>query len=154
MIKDTFYNRSRIGQKGEMEFKNWLVNERKIPTGNIKDVRKDPFWQSLDIDFLVKSLTGDLLKVEVKTSNTAHLTGYLVWDFTKNSGAVGKLERSQADVVFWYFPVTGEKYIMKLPLTREYIHNANHLELKQMYDSQVYLLDIDKLIEEKLLTKI
>lgn len=153
MVADTFYNRNRIGSEGEMYFKKYLT-DRGIPLSYIRDVRKDAFFQKGDIDFLVYNMDGELWKMEIKTDNRLHETGCILWEVKKDSGNTGRLERCQADYVFYYSPVTHQRFLLNLPRTREYVHKMHNLETMHVEKSDVYKLDIKDLTERKLLVEV
>ena len=148
MVARTFNNQLRIGSEGERMFIRYLIDERGVPTGYIKDVRKDKTYQALDVDFIVKTKRGKQIKVEVKTNNYTHETGKMPWEMAKRSGAKGLHERSAADYMFYYLPATGDKYLIDLPRARECVHKMHNLELRTIHDGNLYFVPIQTLIDE------
>ena len=102
----------KIGEIGEKECFWHLLNSKK--TKQVIDVRYDPFFQALDVDFLQLDNNNHVNKIEVKTDRKGHETGNLFYE-TETTTNEGCLKRSQADYVYYYLPETKETWVILLP---------------------------------------
>lgn len=108
----------KTGEIGEKECYWQLVNSKK--TKQVIDVRYDPFFQALDVDFLQLDNNNHVNKIEVKTDTIGHRTGNLFYE-TESTGNEGCLKRSQADYVYYYLPETGETWVVLLPRLKTWL---------------------------------
>ena len=116
----------------------------------VLDVRKDPYFQELDIDFLAEKHSGIILKYEVKTDRQAHRTGNIVFEKT-TSGNIGCLEKSHADYILYYLSETKIMYGFWLDDIRRYIKEKNP-KIINMGDAETgYLLSIFMLKNKNIL---
>lgn len=107
----------------------------------VLDVRKDPYFQELDIDFLAKKHSGIIIKYEVKTDRQAHKTGNIVFEKT-TSGNIGCLEKSHADYILYYLSETKTMYGFWLDDIRRYIKETNPKIINMGDAATGYLLSI------------
>lgn len=97
-------------------------------TKSVIDVRKDKWFQKIDIDFLWASQNGSIVKIEVKTDRKAHETGNFVFELSSN-GNKGCLARSRADYVYYYVEGNDTMYVIFMSPLRDYI-NAHGKDFK------------------------
>ena len=117
------------------------------------DVRKDIYFQDLDIDFLAEKHSGVVIKYEVKTDRLAHKTGNLVYEET-TSGNIGCLAKSHADYILYYLSQSNELYGFWLIDMRNYIKETQP-ELVEMGDNaEGYLLKIKDLTSKDIIRKV
>lgn len=97
-----------IGKNGEEETLKILNNLPKINT--ILDVRNDKLFQDLDIDFLIKDIKNNILKIEVKTDTQADYTNNLFYETISNIkyNTIGCFKKTKSDIIFYYI-VNGNK---------------------------------------------
>lgn len=122
-------------------------------TKSILDVRKDPYFQNLDIDFLVEKYSGIVIKYEVKTDRQAHKTGNIVFEKT-TSGNIGCLEKSHADYILYYLSETQAMYGFWLSAIRKYIKTTKPRIIEMGDAATGFLLKIAELEQKKLMTRI
>lgn len=122
-------------------------------TKSILDVRKDPYFQNLDIDFLVEKYSGIVIKYEVKTDRQAHKTGNIAFEKT-TSGNIGCLEKSHADYILYYLSETQIMYGFWLSAIRKYIRTIKPRIIEMGDAATGYLLKITELEQKKLITRI
>ena len=119
----------------------------------VLDVRKDPYFQNLDIDFLAEKHSGIVIKYEVKTDRQAHKTGNIVFEKT-TSGNIGCLEKSNADYILYYLSETKVMYGFWLSDIKNYIQTI-HPKVINMGDAATgYLLNISNLENKSLIKKV
>lgn len=116
----------------------------------VLDVRKDPYFQELDIDFLAEKHSGIILKYEVKTDRQAHRTGNIVFEKT-TSGNIGCLEKSHADYILYYLSETKIMYGFWLDDIRRYIKETNPKIINMGDAATGYLLSIFMLKNKNIL---
>lgn len=116
----------------------------------VLDVRKDPYFQELDIDFLAEKHSGIILKYEVKTDRQAHKTGNIVFEKT-TSGNIGCLEKSHADYILYYLSETKIMYGFWLDDIRRYIKETNPKIINMGDAATGYLLSIFMLKNKNIL---
>ena len=116
----------------------------------VLDVRKDPYFQELDIDFLAEKHSGIILKYEVKTDRQAHKTGNIVFEKT-TSGNIGCLEKSHADYILYYLSETKIMYGFWLDDIRQYIKETNPKIINMGDAATGYLLSIFMLKNKNIL---
>lgn len=142
-MRGNFYKDIEDGKKGEEVAYSLLKNSSQNKT--VMDVRNDPYFQELDIDFLAEKHSGIIIKYEVKTDRKAHESGNLVYEKT-TSGNIGCLEKSHADFILYYLVETNQMYGFWLHDLKAYI-NRNNLKLYPMGDNATgYLIRIPHLI--------
>lgn len=150
-MRGNFKKDLETGEIGEDVAFRILSNS--LQTKSILDVRKDHYFQNLDIDFLVEKYSGIIIKYEVKTDRQAHKTGNIVFEKT-TSGNVGCLEKSHADYILYYLPETQIMYGFWLSDIRKYI-KATKPRVIEMGDAATgYLLNISELEQKGLIAKI
>lgn len=139
------------GEKGEELVLQLLT---KSPQNKaVIDVRKDIYFQDLDIDFLAEKHSGVVIKYEVKTDRLAHKTGNLVYEET-TSGNIGCLAKSHADYILYYLSQSNELYGFWLIDMRNYIKETQP-ELVRMGDNaEGYLLKIKDLTSKEIIRKV
>lgn len=139
------------GEKGEELVLQLLT---KSPQNKaVIDVRKDIYFQDLDIDFLAEKHSGVVIKYEVKTDRLAHKTGNLVYEET-TSGNIGCLAKSHADYILYYLSQSNELYGFWLIDMRNYIKETQP-ELVEMGDNaEGYLLKIKDLTSKDIIRKV
>lgn len=140
-----------VGEIGEQIAFQLLANSPQ--NKRVLDVRKDPYFQNLDIDFLAEKQSGIVIKYEVKTDRQAHKTGNIVFEKT-TSGNTGCLEKSNADYILYYLSEAKIMYGFWLDDIRSYIESSNP-RIVDMGDSATgYLLNISQLESRNLIKKI
>ena len=139
------------GEKGEELVLQLLTKSPQNKT--VIDVRKDIYFQDLDIDFLAEKHSGVVIKYEVKTDRLAHKTGNLVYEET-TSGNIGCLAKSHADYILYYLSQSNELYGFWLIDMRNYIKETQP-ELVEMGDNaEGYLLKIKDLTSKDIIRKV
>lgn len=147
-MRGNFYKDIEDGKKGEEVAYSLLKNSSQNKT--VMDVRNDPYFQDLDIDFLAEKNSGIVIKYEVKTDRKAHETKNLVYEKT-TSGNIGCLEKSHADYILYYLVETDKMYGFWLHDLKAFI-TRNNPKLYSMGDNATgYLLSIPSLIAEGIL---
>lgn len=135
------------------EDKLWLYLLKAEGTRNVLDVRKDPWFQKIDIDFIRETNKGMFHKYEVKTDRQAHETGNFVFE-TKSNSNVGCLARSRADYVYYYLSETGAAYLVIMPELRKYISNNNFKEYVMGDNARGYLIPIADLVRNNIAVEV
>ena len=142
-----------VGKIGEKVAKEILLKSPK--TISVIDCSNDKFFQKLDIDLLVETTDGLVLKYEIKTDTMANITGNLVWEDT-TSGNIGCFEKTRADYMLYYLLETDELFGFWIKSMRKYVHNnKRYLKKVKMGDNATgYLINIEDLISKKLIKEI
>ena len=139
------------GRLGEMVLQEHIrVGDEYI---DIADVRDDFRYRECDIDFLVESRDKQWHRIEVKTDWQAHRTGNLVFE-TKTSGKIGCLEKTKADIIFYFVAESGTGYWIGAQLLKRYAHSGE-FELVKMGDrAEGYLIPLANIVSKKIGRKI
>lgn len=97
--EDTFYNKKRIGDAGELIVTKLLETEGYT----VENVADKPEWRKVDVDLLVYK--DDILtrKIEVKTENAGVYTGNFFVE-TKSNGKQGWIFYTEADYLYVVIP--------------------------------------------------
>lgn len=147
-MRGNFQQDLKIAEEGEEVAYSLLL---KSPQNKaVLDVRKDPYFQELDIDFLAEKHSGIILKYEVKTDRQAHKTGNIVFEKT-TSGNIGCLEKSHADYILYYLSETKIMYGFWLDDIRRYIKETNPKIINMGDAATGYLLSIFMLKNKNIL---
>lgn len=136
----------KFGETGEDVA--WLRLLKSPTTKQVMDVRKDPYFQKIDVDFLQLTKDGVVNKVEVKTDRMAHKTGNFVFE-TKSNGNAGCLQRSEADYVLTVL-ATGETLTVVMDWLNVYISEHNLKEIPMGDNARGYLIPIKDLVAHKI----
>ena len=146
-MENKFNNDLHIGEIGEEKIYNYLTSLEF--TQFVLDVRKDEFFQQLDVDFVHCDKEGNFRKIEVKTDTMAHRTGNLVYEHTSNKhyNTIGCFEKTRADIMFYYLKETNELYTFTMDELRKYVReNSMFLREVNMGDNALgFLIKIDDL---------
>lgn len=141
-----------VGEKGETIAKQFLLSSSH--TRGFADARSDPYFQNLDIDYLVSRDDGKIVKYEVKTDTMAHRTGNIAFEMT-TSGNVGCLAKSHADYILYYLSETNQMYFFNLETMKDYISSHTELEEVKMGDYATgFLLKINELKDRNILKEV
>lgn len=140
-----------FGKQGEAIARTILESSTKVKA--IIDCSDDKFFQNQDIDYLVERTDGRVLKCEVKTDRMAHRTGNIAWEKT-TCGHVGCLEKTSADIVFYYLQENEKMYIFIPSAIKKYIKRTQPNEIKMGDGATGYLLKIRDLLSERLIREI
>jgi len=150
-MRGNFTKDLEAGEVGEKVAFNLLIQSPQNRA--VLDVRKDPYFQNLDIDFLAEKHSGIVIKYEVKTDRQAHKTGNIVFEKT-TSGNIGCLEKSNADYILYYLSETKVMYGFWLTDIKNYIQII-HPKIINMGDAATgYLLNISSLENKNLIKKV
>lgn len=128
----------KFAEIGEKECLWLLTNSKK--TKLVVDVRSDPFFQRLDIDFLQLDINNRVNKIEVKTDRKGHETGNLFFETECNSKE-GCLQRSEADYVYYYLVETKETWVIVLPRLKNWLKMQDFNEVIVDGKTKGYLLN-------------
>lgn len=139
------------GKKGEIVARHILESSQKIRA--VIDCSDDKYFQSKDIDYLAEQTDGRILKCEVKTDRLAHRTGNIAWEKTTCSH-IGCLEKTIADVVFYYLSENQRMYIFAPSPVKRYIARANLNEIRMGDGATGYLLKIQELMNKQLIREV
>lgn len=150
-MRGNFRQDLKIAEEGENIAYSLLL---KSPQNRaVLDVRKDPYFQELDIDFLAEKYSGIIIKYEVKTDRKAHETGNIVFEKT-TSGHIGCLEKSHADYILYFLSQSRELYGFWLDDIRQYIKRTNPNIINMGDAATGYLLKISDLEKNKVIKKV
>ena len=133
----------RYGETGEHIA--WVQLLESPKTRQVLDVRKDPYFQEKDIDFLQLDVKNNVNKIEVKTDRQAHKTGNIAFE-TKSNSNEGCLARSEADFIYYYIPEVREVIVIKLDMLKGFIIHTKPKEVNMGDNAKGYLLNINDLI--------
>lgn len=139
------------GRIGEIAARHILESSNKVKS--VLDCTKDKYFQQFDIDYLAEQDNGRVLKCEVKTDRLAHLSGNIVWE-KSTSGHPGCLEKTIADIVFYYLSVSKTMYIFTPATLKKYIELKQPKEIEMGDYATGYLLSIGELLELKLIREV
>lgn len=134
-----------LGKSAEREAFLFLLNQRN--TAGIIDSSNDEYYQKLDVDLLVLTNTGKIVKYEVKYDRMCDETGNIVFE-TKSNGNIGCLERSHAD--WLYYRTKSTTYLIDMASLRKYIEYESPMEIDMGDGAKGYLLKVDRLIERRI----
>lgn len=156
MQSNNFKNDVASGTKGEIIVMAWLLKQKGIK--NVIDVSDDEFFQKKDVDLIVQLSNNKVCKVEIKTDFKAHETGNIPFEYESNADLHfdGCLKKTQADRIFFYIYNTHDLLIANCENLKKYIEdNKEKLVFTKMGDtSKGYLLNINNLLNEKIIKKI
>lgn len=139
------------GRIGENVARFILESSSKIRA--IIDCSNDSYFQQRDIDYLAERKDGRILKCEVKTDRLAHRTGNIVWEKT-TCGNIGCLEKTIADIIFYYLSENKKMYIFAPSPVRRYIAKTQPEVIKMGDGATGYLLKINELLNKQLLREV
>ena len=140
----------KYAEIGEMVAWNLLSKNPSIV--QVLDVRHEPKFQKMDVDFIAITHTKNYVFVEVKTDEKAHESGNIVYEISSN-GNLGCFARTDADYVYYYVRQTGDCHLINVRALRDYI-DMNRLEVKKMGDgAQGFLIPIKTLISKGIIVK-
>ena len=134
-----------LGKSAEREAFLFLLNQRN--TAGIIDSSNDEYYQKLDVDLLVLTNTGKIVKYEVKYDRMCDETGNIVFE-TKSNGNIGCLERSHAD--WLYYRTKSTTYLIDMASLRKYIQYELPTEIDMGDGAKGFLLKVDRLIERRI----
>ena len=138
------------GETGEHVVWNLLNNLNGVRS--MVDVRKDKYYQSVDIDFLMEDYKRQFTPIEVKTDFKAHKTGNIAYE-VQTSGSLGCFEKTKAKYVMYYVPADKTVYWIDVIAMRTYLQET-HPEEKKMGDNATgFLLPIKDLKESHVIIR-
>lgn len=145
-----------IGKNGEEETLKILNNLPKINT--ILDVRNDKLFQDLDIDFLIKDIKNNILKIEVKTDTQADYTNNLFYETISNIkyNTIGCFKKTKSDIIFYYIANGNKMYRLDTKKLQNFVKN-NKFKLKEVEggdNALGFLIDFNLLKNEKIAKEI
>jgi hypothetical protein len=115
-LKGNFFEHIKKGEVGEKVVREYL--EQNPDTKQVIDVVDNFQYQRIGVDFLWR-LPSKLYKVEVKTSFYSNLTLFVeLWN-SYEKRRKGWFTRSQADLLFYYFPRLGKLFCIPLDEFRQ-----------------------------------
>lgn len=117
-----------------------------LGTKQLIDVRKDEWFQKIDVDFLQSTSNGRIVKIEVKTDRQAHLTNNFVFE-TQSKGNVGCLARSRADYVYYYVEGNDQLYMVVMKGLRKFLDEHHFNEVSMGDGAKGYLVPFKALLE-------
>lgn len=138
----------KIGEKLARE-----ILEKSSNTVSVIDCSDDKFFQALDIDYLVETKSGRVIKYEVKTDTQAHRTGNMVWEAT-TSGHIGCFEKTSANYILYYLSGNGKLYGFWVKPMRRYVHRYNLRKVRMGDSATGYLMNIEDLVKKHLIKEI
>ena len=118
--EDTFYNKKKIGDKGEYIVTK-LLQDKGYDVINVAD---KPEWQKADVDLLVYKDNKLIKKIEVKTENAGVYTGNFFVE-TKSNNKQGWIFYTKADYLYVVIPNT-KVYVIYVDEFREWFKNVMH----------------------------
>lgn len=141
-MKDHEFSKSTlIGEMGEKRIMEFVKSLSFIE--DIKDVSKDKQFQSLDIDLVAKLKDNSIKSIEIKTDT--YDTGNLFYETMScvETNSIGCMEKTEADLIFYYFIKTKELYILRTKELRKWFHNKKYnFQIKTLnnwrYDNSKY----------------
>lgn len=140
------FNQSiKLGERGEKFVREWLT--KRYGTDNVRDVRGDPKYRTVDIDFVVRNRSGTEVAVEVKTDQyTTHNIFYETVSAVETN-SLGCMHKSKADYLAYYFINLEKLYIIELSefndwMRKQIAQGCTVAKLKQFknkrYDGTTY----------------
>jgi hypothetical protein len=123
-----FGKQNDIGRFGEVKMKRWF--RKRNPSWVIKDVSTDPYYRTLDIDWLVTQKNGTIA-VEVKTDTTkSNNIFYETWGDIEE-GRLGCMDATYADLIIYFYPNLNLVYILETRRFRYWVNK--NIKTKQEY---------------------
>lgn len=144
----SFEESLKRGDFGEHAIWNYLI---KMPNvRSIVDVRDDENFRQMDVDFLIENTKRQFTWVEVKTDYKAHETGNLCYEFS-TSGHTGCFEKTMAEVMIYYLPVTETAHFVKMKDLRAYIGRVRPPTIRMGDKAEGFLVSIEELKRQKII---
>lgn len=147
----SFSDDLEYGKKGEIVARHILESSEKIKA--VIDCSEDKYFQHKDIDYIAEQTDGRILKCEVKTDRLAHRTGNIAWEKT-TCGHIGCLEKTIADVVFYYLSENKQMFIFAPSPIKKYIASSDLTEIRMGDGATGYLLKIQELLKRQLIREV
>jgi hypothetical protein len=125
----------QVGSDGEKIIES-LIQILK-PVEKVENVTQDPYYRSIDVDFVVTTRAGDRITYELKTEPTAYHTGNFFYEHICNvdKNTAGCFLFSEADFWMTFIPQSGLLYIFPLEKYREYVlEETKNLPLLNVYN--------------------
>lgn len=139
----------KTGERGEHAVWNLFIKQPWVR--NVIDVRNDKDFQEQDIDFLIEDTKRQFTPIEVKTDYVAHKSGKIAYELT-TSGNIGCFEKTKARYIVYFIPESETAHVINVIRLRTYIQNERPTEVQMGDAATGFLLPIDKLIQEKVIT--
>lgn len=119
----------KLGDKGEAIVIGYLNNHEQY--AEILDVSGNIQYQDIDVDIILKHVSGKTFLGEIKTDS--YKTGNIFYEDVSATevNSKGCMEKTQADFLFYYYIALDELYIIDMPKYREWFIN-----LKPFFDKQ------------------
>lgn len=150
---NTFNTDVLRGKIGELVVYDYLINNENIK--EVFDCRKDKnHFQNEDVDFLIKTINGNIYKIEVKTDYRADKTQNIFYE-TKTSDNIGCFAKTKSDYVLYYLPNSSEILYIDVKKIREFVdENSDLICIKNNNnDSTGLLIPINTLLDKKIILK-
>ncbi len=115
----------RVANQAARDIEAWL--RAQTTTVDVRNVELDPDYQRVDVD-LLWTTAKRAWKVEIK-GDRKHHTGNFFFETQSNRerGTPGCFLYTEADLLFYYFVVPRNLYVLPMPATREWFLSTSHL---------------------------
>ena len=106
-----------FGKQGEDYIWNYLQNQQSIH--KLWDVRSNPLYQRMDIDFISEDIDGKRNYIEVKTDS--YTSGNIYYEVQSSANSDGCMHKTKADTLYYFYPNMKQLYIFELNKFRDFI---------------------------------
>lgn len=120
-----------IGKQGEEYIIQYIKSLENVLY--IEDVREDKVYQNKDIDIVVTLKNNTKVKVEIKTDT--YDTGNIFYETMSciETNSIGCIEKTQADLILYYFINTKELYIFDTKEYKKWFNNKKYNFTKKKF---------------------